>query len=82
MYEYLYVQLMRVYGIDQDFSVPGQIDIYCATTEYPDDPYCVYLYVDWASQDYFAPLTGVIECRCSYGITIKEDWMFSFDPIT
>lgn len=71
LYPALYVRVNRDFGINDSkaWGDAAQSFTYLVidtpTSEYPDNPYSIGLYVDFFSQDYTSPLTAgtVIKCE-------------------
>ena len=84
----VYVRLNQDFGIDDGITWgrgPGDEENYLcivtASTEYPDDPYQIGLWIDWNSIEYYEPFTSgqVIECTNPYGEGNQGNWKVIFE---
>lgn len=85
VYESLYVQLKRDFGFGQAYyDASRQLLVDTPDEQWPEDPYYVTVYIDWVSEEYYAPFSAgmVIECINYRPTPIEPDWRFSFDPLT
>lgn len=85
VYRWLYVQFFKTYGYGSSESFEGsQMQIYTPVDDLPDDPYQVFVFIDWFSEYYSEPFVPgqVVECYNTDPYPIEPDYKFSFDPLT
>lgn len=77
----VYVRLNQDFGIDGDAhwgtgpsDAENYLSIAAASTEYPNDPYQIGLWIDWNSIIYYEPFTSgqIVECTALNGARINN----------
>lgn len=82
----MYVRLNRSYGFGDEVEYGegagdrSRLSIYTPNGEVPDDPYIIYLWADWVSEDFDSPLqaSSVIQVQSSSPITLESPFTVDF----
>ena len=84
----VYVRVNQDFGIDDGITwgtgpndAENYLCIATASTEYPNDPYQINLWIDWNSINYYEPFTSgqIVECTCPYGEGDQGNWKVIFE---